>query len=229
MVVELDVRHDADLRPQPLDRPVGLVPFCDEPALAGTGVPAELGDLTAHEPRRVEAELGEHERDHPGRRRLPMRTGDHDRAPQRNELGEEVRAPACLQQPGRRSTRSPPNRPARPARVPARPRHPRAHRDTASRRGPSHQPRRPRRAQGMRTRTVRRRRFRRTTGAYREEAASSISSSAISSAACGRAIDSIAARIDSSRVRSASNSSTSAGTRARSASGTTTAPPPRSK
>ncbi len=91
MVVELDVRHDRDLRAQPLDRSVGLVALGDEPAFPRAGVATELGDLPAHEPRGIEPELGEDERDHPGRRRLPMRAGDHDRASQRDELGEEVR------------------------------------------------------------------------------------------------------------------------------------------
>ena len=126
MVVELDVRHDRDLRAQPLDRPVGLVALGDEPALPRAGVAAELGDLAADEPRRIEPELGEDERDHPGRRRLSVRAGDDDRAPERDELGEEVRPRRARRPTGTRSTRSPPSRPARPARARARPRRPRA-------------------------------------------------------------------------------------------------------
>ena len=59
--------------------------------------------------------------------------------------------------------------------------------------------------------------------------ASAISSSAISSAASGLAIERIAALIDVEPRPVASSSSTSAGTRSSSGSGTTTAPPPRSK
>ena len=92
VVVELDVRDDADLGTQPLDRSVGLVALDDEPALPRTGVAAELADLAADEPRGIEAELGEDEGDHPGRRRLAMGSGDDDRAAQRDELGEELGA-----------------------------------------------------------------------------------------------------------------------------------------
>jgi len=53
--------------------------------------------------------------------------------------------------------------------------------------------------------------------------------SAIFSAASTRAMDSIAERIDASRAGSARSCSTSAGTVPIWASGTTTAPPPRSK
>ena len=43
-MIELDVRDDADLGPQSLDRAVGLVPFDDEPALPRAGVPVQLAD-----------------------------------------------------------------------------------------------------------------------------------------------------------------------------------------
>ena len=175
--------------------------FDDEPALPRPGVAAELRDLAADEPGRVEAELGEDEGDHPGRRRLPVRAGDDDRAPQRDELGEEVGA----RRPGDGRVRArddrPPSPPARPARRRARPRRRRARAGTASRRGPSRRPRLPRRGRGTRTTRGRRRRCRRTRGAYPRADASAISSSAISSAACGRAIASIASRIEASRAR----------------------------
>ena len=72
--------------------PVRLVALDDEPPLPRAGVAAELRDLAADEPRRVEAELGEDERDHRRRRRLAVGAGDDDRAAQRDELGEELRS-----------------------------------------------------------------------------------------------------------------------------------------
>ena len=38
MVVELHVGHDRDLRSKALDRPIGLVPLHDEPAVAAAGI-----------------------------------------------------------------------------------------------------------------------------------------------------------------------------------------------
>ena len=100
MVVELDVRHDGDLRPQERDRAVGLVALDDEPALARAGVPAELRDDPADDPRRIVAELAEDVRDHRRRRRLAVRAADDDRAAQRDELGEELGARATLDASG---------------------------------------------------------------------------------------------------------------------------------
>ena len=136
---------------------------------------------------------------------------------------------ACRRRPDTRSRRRPPTRPARAARARSGSRSRRAGAGTASRPGPSHRPRPPTRGRGRRRTRGRRRRCRRTRGAYPPKAASAISSSAISSAASGLAIERIAALIDFSRAGWASSSSTSAGTRPSSGSGTTTAPPPRSK
>ena len=95
-MVELDVRHDADLRAEERDRAVGLVALDDEPARACPRVPAELRDDAADDPRRIVAELAEDEGDHRGRRGLPVRAADDDRAPKRDELGEELRARAAF-------------------------------------------------------------------------------------------------------------------------------------
>ena len=91
-MVELDVRDDGDLRPQPLDGAVGLVALDDEPALPRAGVAAELRDLAADEPGRVEAELGSANAIIPVVVVLPCAPGDDDRTTQRDELGEEVGA-----------------------------------------------------------------------------------------------------------------------------------------
>ena len=72
---------------------------------------------------------------------------------------------------------------------------------TASRRGPSRRPRRPRRAPAARSPTGRRRRSRRTRASGPQAAASGISSSAISSAASGRAARASPRAISSSRGR----------------------------
>ena len=209
--------------------------------LAGRRVAPELRDLAADQIGGIEPELREDEGDHPRRRRLPVRAGDDDRAPERDELGEELRARPPLHLLGVRG---------RDDRLPAlahdrlraqlRARRLRARGDTASRPDPSRRPPHPTRARGRHTTRGPRRRFRRTRSGGRraggrdgparlQARASAISSSAISSAAPGRAIASIAARIAASRSASASSSSTSAGTRSSSASGTTIAPPPRSK
>ncbi len=229
VVVELDVGDDGDLRPELLDRAVGLVALDDEPALPGPRVAAELRQLRAQEHRRVATGLGERERDHPGRRRLPVRAGDHDRRAQRDELREQLRAPL----PGKRRIR------ARDDHLPAvgrlglgrdRDRDPGlAHvgRGTASRCGPSRRPRRPRRGRAARRQRARRRRSRRTRAGGPQ--ASARSSSAISSAASGLAARSIAAPISASRAGSSSSERTSAGTRESSDSGTTTEPPPAAK
>src|SRR4029079_2097138 len=93
VLIELYVRADADLGPQSFDGTVRLVPLDHEPALPRAGVAVELSDLAADEPRRIEAELGEHEGDHPPRSTRPVRACDDDRAPEGNELGEELGAP----------------------------------------------------------------------------------------------------------------------------------------
>ena len=91
VVVEIDVRDDRDLRPQPLDRAVGLVALDDQPARACTRIAPELRDLTADQERRVSSRAVERERDHRGGRRLAVRAGNDDRVLQRNELGKELR------------------------------------------------------------------------------------------------------------------------------------------
>ena len=57
VMVELDVRHHGDLRPQEGDRAVRLVSLDDEPALPHARIAAELGDDPTDDPRRVVAEL----------------------------------------------------------------------------------------------------------------------------------------------------------------------------
>ena len=94
MVVELDVRDDRDVGGQLEHGPVRLVALDDEPAGAGAGVAAELRDLAADEERGVVAEGVEAVGDHRRRRRLPVRAGDDDRAPERDELGQELGAAA---------------------------------------------------------------------------------------------------------------------------------------
>jgi hypothetical protein len=80
VVVEVDVRHDRNLRPQRRDRPVGLVALHDEPALACSSVAAQLRHVTADQKSGVIAEAFEAEGDHRRRRRLSMRAGNDDRA-----------------------------------------------------------------------------------------------------------------------------------------------------
>ena len=91
-MVELDVRHRRDLGAQERDRPIRLVALDDEPALPHAGVSPELGYDAADDPRRIVTELAQDVRDHRGGRRLPVRAADDDRASQRDELGEELRA-----------------------------------------------------------------------------------------------------------------------------------------
>jgi transcriptional regulator with GAF, ATPase, and Fis domain len=91
VMVEVDVRHDADLRAQELDRPVRLVALDDEPARAGARVGAQLWNLSADQEPGIAAQPVEDERDHRGGRRLPVRAGDDDRGLERDELGEELR------------------------------------------------------------------------------------------------------------------------------------------
>ena len=90
MVVELDVREHGDLGTQERDRAVGLVALDDEPALPHAGVAAELRHDAADDPRGIVSELAEDVRDHRGRRRLPVRATDDDRAAKRDQLGEEL-------------------------------------------------------------------------------------------------------------------------------------------
>ena len=89
VVVELDVRHDRELRPQLEHRAVELVSFDDEPSVAAARVPAELRDHAADDPRRVVPCLPQRVGDHPGRRRLPVRARDDDRVARVDELREE--------------------------------------------------------------------------------------------------------------------------------------------
>ena len=90
VVVEIDVRGYRDLGPKHRDRPVGLVAFDDEPAAPSPGIAAELGNLAADQKRGLVAEPVEAEGDHRGGRRLAVRTRNHDRSLQRDELGEKV-------------------------------------------------------------------------------------------------------------------------------------------
>ena len=78
------------------DRAVGLVAFDDEPALPHAGVPAELRDDPADDPRRIVTELAQDVRDHRRRRRLAVRAADDDRRAERDELREELGARATL-------------------------------------------------------------------------------------------------------------------------------------
>ncbi len=94
MVIELDVRHDGDLRAKKSDRAVGLVSLDHEPARPGACVPAELRDDAADDPGRILAELPQHVRDHRGSGRLAVSAADDDRAAQRDELGEKGRSGA---------------------------------------------------------------------------------------------------------------------------------------
>jgi hypothetical protein len=99
VVVEVDVRDDGDPRTEPLDRPVRLVPFHDEPPRPGPRVPAQLRHLAADQKGRVPPEPVEDVRDHRRRRRLPVRACDDDRVLQRDELGQELRAGATRHAP----------------------------------------------------------------------------------------------------------------------------------
>ena len=100
VMVELDVRHGGDLRPQKRDRPVRLVALDDEPALPHARVSAELRDDAADDPRRIVAELAQRVRDHGCGGRLSVRAADDDRAAERDELGEELGARAPLHAAG---------------------------------------------------------------------------------------------------------------------------------
>ena len=91
-MVEFDVGHDADLRPQPLDRPVRFVALGDQPPLPRAGVPAELRNLASDQEGGIAAEPRKAVRDHPGRRRLAVRPRDDDRAPERDQLGQKLGA-----------------------------------------------------------------------------------------------------------------------------------------
>ncbi len=99
VVVELDVRDDGDLGLEREGRPIGLIPFDDEPSLARACVPAELRYLGSDQVSRLLAELLEAEGDHGRGRRLPVCTGDDDRAPERDELGQKVGTALSLDPP----------------------------------------------------------------------------------------------------------------------------------
>ena len=117
VVIELDVRHDGDLRLEEADRAVRLVALDDEPALPDARVAAELRDYPADDPGRIPAELAQDVRDHRGRRGLAVRASDDDRAASRDELGEERCArPSLRRGPHGRSRRSPRIPPAARAR-----------------------------------------------------------------------------------------------------------------
>jgi hypothetical protein len=100
MVVEVDIEDDRHTRPERLDRPIGLVTLDHERARAGTSVAAQLGHFTADQERGVASELPEDVRDHRGRRRLAVRTGDDDRVAQRDELGEQLGPAPARDAPG---------------------------------------------------------------------------------------------------------------------------------
>ena len=92
MVVEVDVRDHPDLGRQREHRPVGLVSLDDEPAAARARVPAELRHLAADAEGGIVAERVEAVRDHRRGGRLPMCARDDDRAPETDELGEQLGA-----------------------------------------------------------------------------------------------------------------------------------------
>ena len=123
-------------RASPPPRPA-LLPSC------GTGAPISH----AGSPPR----LAEREGDHRRGRSLAVRAADDDRAPQLDELGEELRPPQARARPGRPTRRPPPSRPGtdglgRDLDLDALERR----RGTASRPGPSRRPRPPRRARAAR-------------------------------------------------------------------------------
>jgi len=92
VMVELDVRHHRDLGGQREHRAVRLVALDDEVPAAEAGVRAELRHRRADQPRRVVPGLAQGERDHRGRRALPMCAADDDRRPRADELAQELRA-----------------------------------------------------------------------------------------------------------------------------------------
>ena len=81
MVIEVDVQQHGDVRARLGDRPVRLVTLDDEPARARAGVATQLRNLAADQERGIAAEALEAERDHPARRGLAVRAGNHDRLP----------------------------------------------------------------------------------------------------------------------------------------------------
>src|SRR6476646_3470299 len=92
-MVELDVRQDCDLGRQREDGAVRLVTLDHEVSGAEARVRAELRDRRADQPGGVASGLAQCVGDHRGGRPLPVRTGDDDRAPRRDELAQELRAP----------------------------------------------------------------------------------------------------------------------------------------
>ncbi len=225
MVVELDVRDDRKSRSKLEHGAVGLVALDHEPAGAGPGIAPELRDDTSDDPRGVVPGLTQSVGDHRRSRRLTVRARDDDRRSQGNELREE----RCA----RRAGDAVPMR-CRDHDLEALgwPRlAPEIHLDLAQglredrlSERPTRARRRPRPGRCSRRRTSPSRRSRRSRGgalrgacgdspqAHPPPCASAISSSAITSAASGRARESIASRMAPSRAGSPSSSSTSAGT-----------------
>ena len=193
---------------------------------------AELRHLAADDPARVAPGLAQRERDHRRRRRLAVRARDDDRRRRARPARRGARRAAGPPRAGYavETNTSQPSGASGSRRDP----HldPRlAHRAEVRRlvRGPSRRPPRP---------------TPRASSPYAEspappiptsqmrlplKRARAISSSAISSAASGFAAARIASPIAPSRAPSASSSRTTSGTRAISASGTTTTPPASSK
>ena len=175
-------------------------------------------------------------RDHPRRRRLPVRATDDDRRVRRHELGEEAPPEASLRSGAcARSRRRLPTRAGAPARRRDRPRHRRASSGRSSRAASQPRTFAPQRARDVRV-------CGEPGAADADEVEpppgerSLVSAGQVGSApprsrsaACGRASASIAERMRARRSGFASRSSTSPGTRSISSSGTTMAPPPRSK
>ena len=218
-----------------LDRAVGLVALDDEPPLARAA-----RSRRAAAPRRRRAR--------PGRARarrgtnaiiavvvvFPCAPATTIDAPQRDELGEELRARRARRPAGDTRVETTASQPvaARPARARSRPRSPleRA-RGTASRRGPSRRPRRPTRARGRRSAespappipTNQSR-----LPVERLQARSAPRRSRRPRRGRASAQHRLAHRAPAARGRRAARRR-APGTRSSSASGTTTAPPPRSK
>jgi hypothetical protein len=90
VVVEVDVGEHRDLRPQQLERTIGLVAFRHEPSLPRPCVAAELRDLPSDEKGRIETKPVQNEGNHRRRRGLAVGARDDDRASQLHELREEL-------------------------------------------------------------------------------------------------------------------------------------------
>ena len=96
VVVELDVRDDRDLGTKREDRPVGLVALDDEPARPRS---RRCRRAAGRRRRRSTPDRGrvsrEREGDHRRRRRLAVRAADDDRRPQRRRARRGSRPAAC--------------------------------------------------------------------------------------------------------------------------------------